>query len=130
MATNDWLLHANEIAGKTPQVSKSSYQKLFDNNPYRSSDLTYNKSEWQDFLSALGFRTKADAWAESVQENALQWDAGIFQQMFQDEFNDESSKAQRMRDAGENPDLRGGLHAWLSLQLVLEFVGGLLDVHI
>lgn len=107
MANNDWLLHADEIAGKAPQVSKSMYQRLFDNNPYRSPDLTYNKSEWQDLLSALGFRTKADAWAESVQENALQWDAGIYQQMYADQFNSESAKAQRMRDAGENPDLLG-----------------------
>lgn len=102
---DDWTFRAR--VGSTPQVANSHYQQLFDNNPYRSKDLTYNKSPWQNFLTALGFRTKADAWEESVQENALQWDAGVYQQMFQDQYNSETAKAQRMREAGENPDLLG-----------------------
>lgn len=101
----DWRYNAS--VGDTPKVSNPLYQQLFDNNPYRSKDLTYNKSPWQELLSTLGFRTKADAWEESVQENALQWDAGIYQQMAQDQYNSETAKAERMRQAGENPDLLG-----------------------
>lgn len=100
---DDWTFRAN--IGSTPQVANPKYQELFDNNPYRN--LQYNKSPWQEFISALGFRTKADAWDEQVQENVAQYDAGIYQQMFQDEYNSETAKAQRMREAGENPDLLG-----------------------
>lgn len=100
---NDWSIKAN--LGETPRASNPMYQKLFDNNPYRN--LRYNKSAWQDFVSALGFRTDADRWDEEVQENAAQWDAGVYQQMFQDQYNSETAKAERMREAGENPDLLG-----------------------
>ena len=102
---DSWVINAR--VGETPQVSNPLYQQLLDSNPYRSKDLTYNRSPWQQFLSWIGFRTKADAWEESVQENALQYDAGIYQQMAQDQYNSETAKAQRMREAGENPDLLG-----------------------
>lgn len=90
--------------GPVPQVG-GIYQQLVNNNPYRN--LHYNKSSWQNFLSKLGFRTDADRWEEQVQENAAQWDAGVYQQMYQDEYNSELAKAERMRAAGENPDLLG-----------------------
>lgn len=81
------------------------YDQLFASNPYRN--LNYNKSGWQDMLSWLGFRTDADRFQEEAQMNALQWDAGIYQQMYQDKYNSETAKAERMREAGENPDLLG-----------------------
>lgn len=81
------------------------YDVLFANNPYRN--LNYNKSSWQEFLSWLGFRTDADRFQEEAQMNALQTDFGIYQQMYQDEYNSETAKAARMRAAGENPDLLG-----------------------
>lgn len=81
------------------------YQELFDNNPYRN--LHYNKTPMQKLWSWLGFRTDADRFMEEAEMNALQTDFGIYQQMYQDEYNSELSKAQRMRAAGENPDLLG-----------------------
>lgn len=91
--------------GDVPQVANPLYQQLFDNNPYRN--LHYNKSGWQNFLSKLGFRTDADRWEEEVLENAATFDAGVYQQMYQDQYNSEGAKAERMRAAGENPDLLG-----------------------
>lgn len=102
-STSSWREYAE--LGSTPQVSNQKYQELFDNNPYRK--MTYNKSAWQDFWESLGFRTKYDTWNEQNQENAYQYDAGIYQQMFQDAYNSETAKAERMRQAGENPDLLG-----------------------
>ena len=81
------------------------YDDLFANNPYRN--LNYNKTPMQKLWSALGFRTDADRFLEEAQVNAAQTDFGIFQQIYQDEYNSELAKAQRMRAAGENPDLLG-----------------------
>lgn len=91
--------------GPAPSGYGTLYDSLFENNPYRN--LNYNKSSWQQLLSWLGFRTDADRFQEEAQMNALQWDAGIYQQMYQDQFNSEVAKTQRMREAGENPDLLG-----------------------
>lgn len=81
------------------------YDDLFENNPYRN--LHYNKTGVQKLLSFLGFRTDADRFAEEMEMNALQTDFGIYQQMYADQYNSELAKAQRMRAAGENPDLLG-----------------------
>lgn len=91
--------------GEAPSGYGSMYDMLFQNNPYRN--LNYNKSSWQDLLSWLGFRTDADRFQEEAQMNALQWDAGVYQQMYQDQYSSELAKSQRMREAGENPDLLG-----------------------
>lgn len=81
------------------------YDELFANNPYRN--LHYNKTGVQKLLSFLGFRTDADRFAEEMEMNALQTDFGIYQQMYADQYNSELAKVQRMREAGENPDLLG-----------------------
>lgn len=81
------------------------YDELFANNPYRN--LQYNKSAWQELGSWLGFRTDADRFQEEAQANAAEWDANVFAKMYDERYNSEASKAQRMREAGENPDLLG-----------------------
>lgn len=81
------------------------YDSLFANNPYRN--LQYNKSIWQELLGNLGFRTDADRFQEEAQANAAEWDANVYAKMYDEQYNSETSKAQRMRDAGENPDLLG-----------------------
>lgn len=91
--------------GEPPSGYGSEYDRLFQNNPYRN--LTYNKSWFQSFLSSLGFRTDYDRWKEDAQVNANEYDAGIFEMMQQNDFNSPMAQAQRMRDAGMNPDLLG-----------------------
>lgn len=81
------------------------YDKLFQNNPYRN--LEYKQSFWQRIASALGFRTGADKFAEQAQLNAAEYDADVFALMQQNDFNSPSEQAERMRDAGLNPDLLG-----------------------
>lgn len=91
--------------GDAPSGYGSEYDTLFAQNPYRN--LTYNKSFWQEFVSSLGFRTDYDRWKEDAQVNANEYDAGIFSMMQQNDFNSPISQADRMRDAGLNPDLLG-----------------------
>lgn len=81
------------------------YDKLFQNNPYRN--LEYKQSFWQRIASALGFRTGADKFAEQAQLNAAEYDADVFALMQQNDFNSPSEQAERMREAGLNPDLLG-----------------------
>lgn len=81
------------------------YDALFKANPY--TNLTYNKSSWQDFLSRLGFRTDYDRWMEDAQVNKAEYDAQVASIIQQNEFNSPEAQAGRMRDAGLNPDLLG-----------------------
>lgn len=81
------------------------YDKLFQNNPYRN--LEYKQSFWQRIASAFGFRTGADKFAEQAQLNAAEYDADVFALMQQNEFNSPTEQAERMREAGLNPDLLG-----------------------
>lgn len=89
----------------SPSVS-SRYQGLIDANPYRN--ITYQKSGWQNFLSALGFRTQADAWKENMDIQAREYDAAILQKEYDEQYNNPLSQVERMRTAGLNPDIDGG----------------------
>lgn len=91
--------------GEAPSGYGDQYDQLFANNPYRN--LNYNQTGWQRFLSTLGFRTRYDDFREQAEINAQEYDAGIFSMIQQNEFNDPSAQAQRMRNAGMNPDLLG-----------------------
>lgn len=82
------------------------YQSLVDKNPYRNQ--TYQKSPWQNFLSALGFRTEADAWQENMSVQASEYDAAIAQKQYDEQYNDPLAQVERMRNAGLNPDIDGG----------------------
>lgn len=87
------------------QSSDPAYQSLYDANPYRN--LTYHQSEWQKWLSKLGFRTDYDRWLEDAQVNAAEYDAQVASIMQQNDYNDPLSQASRMKAAGQNPDLLG-----------------------
>ena len=91
--------------GSAPSGYGSQYDQLFSANPYRN--LTYKKSWWQNLLSDMGFRTKYDDFVEQARINAQEYDAGIFSMMQQNEYNSPVAQADRMRAAGQNPDLLG-----------------------
>lgn len=81
------------------------YDKLYKANPY--VNMTYNKSPWQSFLSGLGFRTDYDRWLEEAQVNANEYDAQVASIEQQNQYNSPQAEAQRMKQAGMNPDLVG-----------------------
>lgn len=88
-----------------PSGYGAEYDAMFQNNPYRNKQF-YN-SPFQAWLHNMGFRSKYDAWLEQMQMNAAEYDAGIYSQIQQNEYNDPQSQAARMRQAGLNPDLQG-----------------------
>lgn len=94
----------NNPFGPAP-TGNGQYDQLFAANPYRQQ--TYQKSFWESLASNLGFRTGYDDWLDQTSTQIAEYDAGIYNMMFQNQFNSESSKAERMRSAGLNPDLLG-----------------------
>lgn len=72
-------------------------------NPYRN--LEYKESGWQKLISALGFRTGADAWRENMAVQAAEYDAALAQKEFDTNYNDPQSQVARMKAAGLNPDI-------------------------
>lgn len=99
------MINASDYMGVVPSGYGSEYDTLFSNNPYRN--LSYRKSGWQNLVSALGFRTDADRWLEDAQVNSAEYDAGIYSMMQQNAYNSPEAQANRMRQAGQNPDLLG-----------------------
>lgn len=104
-------IHA-EPKSTAPPSSQSAvqlgprYQQMLDANPYRNRE--YNSSPWQNMLSALGFRTEADAFKENMAVQAAEYDAAIAQKAADEEYNSAAAQAERLRLAGINPDLNGG----------------------
>lgn len=91
----------NRNDGSTNPFVGTPYESMWENNPYK--DLYYEPSFWDN----IGLSHKAkDANAE-YERLYNEYIAGLHDQMRQDEYNDPSAEAQRMRDAGLNPDLYG-----------------------
>lgn len=97
--------HATKIsslAGGSNNLSQR-YQDMINANPYRG--LEYTQSPIQKLLHWLGFRTEADAWKENMAVQANEYDAGIIQKAYDEDYNDALSQVQRLKSAGLNPDL-------------------------
>lgn len=102
-------LSSSSSAASPPRKQVSlgpQYQSLLDANPYRNQN--YAESGWQNFLSMLGFRTEADAWKENMAVQAAEYDAAIAQKAYDERYDSPSAQAERMRQAGINPDISGG----------------------
>lgn len=90
------------------EFKKSSdpmYDRLYKANPY--VNMTYHRSGWQSLLSKIGFRTDYDRWLEEAQANANEYDAQVASIEQQNQYNSPQAEAQRMKQAGMNPDLVG-----------------------
>lgn len=97
------------ITSKHSKIAESlgpQYQGMLEANPYRG--LRYNKSPWQNVLHWLGFRTEADSFEENMATQAAEYDAAIAQKAYDEQYNSAAMQAERMRNAGINPDISGG----------------------
>ena len=106
-----------EFISKRPAPSP----KVYDSNPlinpafedrYQSAMATYDPSQiedvWSDRLANwLGFRSHADKLRAELQLQQNEAVNQIINQQAEQEYNSESAKAERMREAGLNPDLQG-----------------------
>ena len=80
------------------------YDAYYRANPYVNQQYELT---WFDKAFHGLFRTPYDKWLQEMQLNAAQYDASVVDLQQQNEYNSEVAQAQRMRDAGENPDLLG-----------------------
>lgn len=91
----------NRNALKENPFLGTDYEDLWENNPY--AGLYYEPTFWDK----IGLSNKSkDANAEYDRLYA-EYIAGLYDQQRQDEYNSPASEAQRMREAGLNPDLQG-----------------------
>lgn len=86
-------------------LRRQGYGDLVDANPW--NNLEYRQSGWQKFLSFLGFRTNYDVAKENQQFQSNEYLANVQAMALQNEYNTPSAQAERMREAGMNPDLQG-----------------------
>lgn len=86
-------------------LRQQGYGDLVDANPW--NDLEYRKSGWQKFLSFLGFRTNYDVAKENQQFQSNEYLSNVQAMAQQNQYNTPSAQAERMREAGMNPDLQG-----------------------
>lgn len=81
------------------------WKNMVDSNPY--ANINYRQSGFQRLLSNLGFRTKYDAAKEQAQLQSNEYLAGLMQKYGDEQYETPAQMAQRMREAGMNPDLQG-----------------------
>lgn len=97
--------YSNPYANDAPSGYGQMYDQLFANNPYRKQ--TYQSSFWDRVKGALGFKTGYDKWLQDTSTQIAEYDAGVYSQMQQNQYNSPANQAQMMSDAGLNPDLLG-----------------------
>lgn len=89
-----------------PQLGQN-YQGLLDANPYVG--INRKQKWWEPAAAWLGIRTPTEKWQEQMQLQANEYNAQIAQQAYAENYNSPTQEAARMRAAGINPDLAGGL---------------------
>lgn len=77
------------------------------NNPYQGIDYTAGLSRFQKWLDKKGITNYAGQLKNQYDLLSNQWQSEFNQMMSDREYNDYSSQAKRMREAGLNPDLLG-----------------------
>lgn len=92
---------------QTTPTSGTDYNALKQTNPYSQS---LRKKTWLDGLvSSLGLQSGYDKYELERKQNALNYEASLNQLIQQNAYNSPTEQAQRMRDAGMNPDLVDGV---------------------
>lgn len=87
----------------------AGYESQWMNNPYATFD--YHHTWWQKLLEGFGFRTDFNKYQESMNMNAKEYEAQLLEKAHNEEYDSAAAQAARMRQAGINPDLQGGVDA-------------------
>lgn len=82
-----------------------SYKDVFNANPY--NNYTYQPSLFDKIFSFLGLRTFGDQYREDMASRSREYISQLVNQFREEEYNDPSSQANRLRNAGINPNLSG-----------------------
>lgn len=88
------------VTGQKPQGNQSSPGDI--QNPYKN--LPYMQGNIWD---TLGFSNTARTYNAQLDQAAQEWDSEYARYLDEREYNSEAAKAQRLKEAGVNPDLQG-----------------------
>lgn len=83
----------------------TQYEQMWNMNPYKD-DYYGATGLWDKIGNAFGFRTAEDKYETERKTANAQYLSEIEAMKVQNEYNSEEAVAQRMRDAGINPDLQ------------------------
>lgn len=97
----DFKSNINRNEGKINPFAGTDYEDMWINNPYAT---LYYKPTW---LDNIGFSNKAKDANSEYERLYNEYIAGIYDLQRSDEYNSPSAEAQRLKEAGINPDLQG-----------------------
>lgn len=83
----------------------TQYEQMASSNPYENYD--YTNSLWDYLGDTFGFRTAQDKHREDMALASREYISQLDSLKREEEYNSESAKVARMRQAGLNPDLQG-----------------------
>lgn len=103
---------ANTVQVGTPKKQEEiaaaktgRYKGLAEANPY--SDVQYQLGWWDRLGNTLGFRTQEDKRREELAQASAEYNSQLASLESEDKYNSPKAQAERMRAAGQNPDLLG-----------------------
>lgn len=85
------------------------FAELAAHNP--KLNYQYTDGWWDKIGDFLGFRTQQDKVRDEAYAKAADYEAELMQTDREENYNSAEEQAQRMRDAGINPNLQGGVDA-------------------
>lgn len=97
------LLHGvnpYDVGNGTP-TGDVTLEDLYANNPY------LNQTVESTFWDMIGLSNKRDNRLAQLQQAGAEYNAEIAKMQYENEYNSPEAQAQRMREAGLNPDLMG-----------------------
>lgn len=93
------------FAENDAKLTELGYGDLVGSNYWNK--LVYTPGILDKFGSALGARTGEDKFWENAAMQYAEYQASLFDRAHQEQYDSETARVQRMRQAGENPDLLG-----------------------
>lgn len=108
-ANRDLSTFNDNIASMRPSgMSDDDWNLILNSNPYNTS--LRRESNWDRFISNLGFTSKYDAYNAERLQNFQNYVSQSVERWRQDKYNSPANQAELMRQAGINPDLNGNIN--------------------
>lgn len=103
-ANGDLSTFNDRIASMRPSgMSDDEWNYILNTNPYQTA--VRKESNWDRFISNLGFTSKYDSFNAERLQNFQNYVSQSVERWRQDKYNSPANQAELMRQAGINPDL-------------------------
>lgn len=108
-ANGDLSTFNDRIASMRPSgMSDDEWNYILNTNPYQTA--IRKESNWDRFISNLGFTSKYDAFNAERLQNFQNYVSQSVERWRQDKYNSPANQAELMRQAGINPDLSNNIN--------------------